>query len=93
MDLEVKPDLYVSKTEEEGFKELTPFEKQVMRWIAAGKGREAIAEILRVGPEGIKSHRLNIGKKLGINSVADITRIWMQLGATDVQEFNEGSGI
>jgi DNA-binding NarL/FixJ family response regulator len=54
--------------------ELTPRERQVLALVAEGRTSREIAALLRVTPRTVESHRENIGKKLGIRTVAAFTR-------------------
>ena len=54
--------------------ELTPRERQVIALVAEGRTSREIAALLRVTPRTVESHRENIGKKLGIRTVAAFTR-------------------
>lgn len=93
MNLEINPNLSVSRIEEEGFGLTTPAEKQVMKYVATGKPVDEIAKILGISHRTVEVHKVNISQKLMAKNMADITRIWMQLGPTDTNEFIDGSGI
>ena len=54
--------------------DLTPRERQVLALVAEGRTSREIASLLRVAPRTVESHRENIGKKLGIRTVAAFTR-------------------
>jgi DNA-binding NarL/FixJ family response regulator len=54
--------------------DLTPRERQVIALVAEGRTSREIASLLRVAPRTVEAHRENIGKKLGIRTVAAFTR-------------------
>jgi DNA-binding CsgD family transcriptional regulator len=93
MDLEVRPKMTVSKEDMENFGKLTIAEKQVLRWIAAGKYFSEIADRLGISDATVKTHRQNIERKLNRHNIADITAIWMQLGHAEDENFTDGAGI
>lgn len=49
-------------------------ERQVVRWIAAGKTTREIAGLLQLSPKTIESHRSRIMRKLGIHEIASLVR-------------------
>lgn len=55
-------------------RDLTPRERQVIALVAEGRTSREIASLLRVAPRTVEAHRENIGKKLGIRTVAAFTR-------------------
>lgn len=61
---------------------LTPREREVMALVAAGRtSKEAGAE-LGISSRTVESHRENVMKKLGIRSVAELTRLALEHGIT-----------
>lgn len=54
--------------------DLTPRERQVLALVAEGRTSRQIASLLRVTPRTVEAHRENIGRKLGIRTVAAFTR-------------------
>ncbi len=93
MDLKIKPDLTLSKEDISNFKKLTPSEKQVLQWVAAGKTQNEIGIILGISANTVMLHTSNIRNKLNKTNMTEVVRIWMQLVHTEQEEFNEGSGI
>lgn len=59
---------------------LSPRERQVLSMLAAGKGSREIASELGVGLRTVESHRLRLRQKLGIRSVAGLTRYALEHG-------------
>jgi DNA-binding NarL/FixJ family response regulator len=54
--------------------ELTPREREVIALVAEGRTSREIAFLLQVTPRTVEAHRENIGRKLGIRTVAAFTR-------------------
>ena len=61
---------------------LTPRESEILRFIIAGLLNKQIAWELGTAEKTIKVHRGRIMQKLGVRSVADLTRIAIQAGIT-----------
>ncbi len=59
------------------FDRLTPREKEVLAHVLQGRLNKQIAWELSIGERTVKLHRTNITAKLGIDSVAGLTR-WVQ---------------
>jgi len=65
------------------FAELTKRERQVMDFIVAGKTTKRIAYELAVSTKTIDFHRINLMRKLNINSVAELVRMALTVGKGD----------
>lgn len=59
---------------------LTPREKEVLRWVIAGKLNKQIAFALGTSEKTIKVHRSRVMEKTNVNSVADLVRLAEQAG-------------
>jgi len=59
---------------------LTPREREVLRLVAQGHSSQGVAAILEVSPRTVETHRQHIMRKLGIHSVAGLTRFAMESG-------------
>jgi len=59
------------------FDRLTPREREVLAHVVQGRPNKQIAWELSIGERTVKLHRTNITTKLGIASVAELTR-WLQ---------------
>ena len=59
------------------FDRLTPREREVLAHVVQGRPNKQIAGALSIGERTVKLHRTSITTKLGINSVAELTR-WVQ---------------
>ncbi len=64
-------------------RELTSREREVLAWVARGSTNKAIAEELGISPRTVESHRDSLVNKLGIRSVAELTRFAMESGLID----------
>jgi DNA-binding NarL/FixJ family response regulator len=59
---------------------LTPREQEVLRLVTEGHTSGSVAAILRVSPRTVETHRQHIMTKLGIHSVAGLTRFALEKG-------------
>ena len=59
---------------------LTPREREVLRLVAEGHSSQGVAAILEVSPRTVETHRQHIMRKLGIHSVAGLTRFALESG-------------
>lgn len=62
--------------------ELTPREREVLQLIAEGKSSRDIAKELDVSVKTVDNHRQSMMNKLGLHSVADITKYAIRWGLT-----------
>ena len=58
----------------EGYKTLTPREREIMRWTVEGHSSTQIAERLSISSRTVEVHRANIMKKLGMNNKSELIR-------------------
>ncbi len=63
-----------------GVGRLTPREREVLRLVADGHTSLSVAAILRLSPRTVETHRQHIMVKLGIHSVAGLTRFAIECG-------------
>jgi DNA-binding NarL/FixJ family response regulator len=63
---------------------LSPREREVLQLIAGGGSTKEVARALNLSAKTIETHRKNIMEKLGIDSVAGLTRYAMEEGLTEV---------
>ena len=63
--------------------ELTGREREVLALIAQGHSNKQAAAALKISPRTVESHRDSLMRKLGIRTVAGLTRFAMQTGLTD----------
>lgn len=59
---------------------LTPRELEVARCVIQGKTNQTIADELNIALRTVKLHRQRVMEKLGVQSVADLVRIFIELG-------------
>jgi DNA-binding NarL/FixJ family response regulator len=59
---------------------LSPREREVLRYIAEGSSNKDIAATLRISVRTVETHRDSLMKKLGIHSVAGLTRFALRCG-------------
>jgi DNA-binding NarL/FixJ family response regulator len=63
---------------------LSPRELEVLQLLAEGKSTKEIAYRLNVSIKTIETHRKNISEKLGISSVAELTKYALREGLTSI---------
>ena len=61
---------------------LTPREREVLQLIAEGKSTKRVAADLAVSVKTVETHRHNIMEKLGIHTVAELTKYAIREGLT-----------
>ncbi|MDD4777595.1 MAG: response regulator transcription factor [Fermentimonas sp.] len=66
---------------------LTPSEANILREIALGKTTKEIAVEKNLSFHTVNTHRRNIYRKLGVNSVNEVTRYALQAGLIDQLEY------
>lgn len=54
---------------------LTPREKEVMKYVVAGRHNREIAEILGISPRTVEVHKAHMMEKLRVKSVPDLVRL------------------
>lgn len=59
---------------------LSPREREVLQLIAEGRGTREIADGLHLSVKTVESHRAQIREKLGLGTVADLTRYALKEG-------------
>jgi DNA-binding NarL/FixJ family response regulator len=69
-----------------GHADLSPKEVEVLRLIAKGLNAKEIAAQLHITPVTVNTHRRHIMDKLGVNSVAEITKYAIREGLTPLDE-------
>jgi DNA-binding NarL/FixJ family response regulator len=63
---------------------LSPREKEVLQLLAEGKSSPEIAKQLFLATSTVETHRRNIMRKIGIHSVADLTKYAIREGLTSL---------
>jgi two-component system response regulator NreC len=64
---------------------LTPREREVLQLLAEGKGTKQIALFLHLSSKTIEAHRLQIKRKLRLDSLAELTKYAIREGLTTVE--------
>ena len=59
-------------------KELTPREREILRWVAKGETSKGIARELDISPQTVDSHRARLKRKLDARNLADLIRIALE---------------
>jgi len=67
------------------FDMLTNREREVLQLIAEGRTSKQIAELLNLSIRTVENHRRQIMSKLGLNSVAALTKYAISEGLTDIR--------
>jgi len=62
---------------------LTARELDVLRHVVAGRTNKETAAMLGISHRTVETHRENILKKLGVRSVAELTRLALEMGLAD----------
>jgi two-component system response regulator NreC len=73
------------KSEETVFTKITAREREVLQLIAEGKSTKQIAVFLNVSVKTIETHRQQIMEKLGIHSIAELTKYAIREGLTSLE--------
>lgn len=69
-------------TDSPAYNQLTNRERQVLKLLAEGKTTKEIGFILNVSGKTVETHRLNIRDRLGIDSLAELTKFAIREGIT-----------
>lgn len=67
------------------FSRITPRENLVLRGVLRGQLNKQIAMDLDITERSVKRHRANLMKKLGVDSVAELTKLAVEAGVADDQ--------
>ncbi len=59
-------------------------ERQVLQLLAEGRSVKESADLLKISAKTIEVHRKNIRRKLGISSIAELTKYAIRMGITGV---------
>jgi DNA-binding NarL/FixJ family response regulator len=76
---------YVRRAPDAGgtaFTLLTARERQILQLLAEGKGTRETAQLLEISSKTVESHRTHIMDKLGMYSIAELTRYAVREGLT-----------
>jgi two-component system response regulator NreC len=67
------------------FSVLTPREREVLQLLSEGKRTTQIAELLHISIKTVETHRMQIMHKLGMRSVAELTKYAIREGLTSLE--------
>jgi len=65
---------------------LGPREREIVQLLAEGRSSPQIARELHISTRTVESHRRNIMKKLGVHSLAEITKYAVREGLTSIDD-------
>lgn len=65
---------------------LSPREKEVLQLLAEGQSSPEIGQRLYIATTTVETHRRNVMRKLGIHSVADLTKYAIREGLTSLED-------
>jgi len=72
------------ETESHPFTQLTPREREVLQLLSEGKSNKEMASSLNIGLKTIETHRAQLMEKLGIYTVAELTKYAIREGLTSL---------
>ena len=59
---------------------LTNREREILKFIASGSTSKDIGNNLKISEKTVEAHRNNIKRKLGVNSIAELTQCAIVMG-------------
>ncbi len=65
---------------------LTPKEREVLQMLAEGTSTKEISRHLRVSVKTVETHRKHIMDRLGLHSVAELTKYAVREGLTSLEK-------
>ena len=83
-DIVIKDYIQGPREDSSVFSVLTPREREVLQLMAEGKSTKQIADRLHVSVKTIETHRQQIMTKLGIHSVAELTKYAVREGLSSL---------
>jgi two-component system nitrate/nitrite response regulator NarL len=81
--------LVTSGGKKEPFAQLTDREREVLALIAEGRSNKEVASQLGIGVRTIETHRERIMRKLGIHTIAGLTRFAILNGVISLEQSNK----
>lgn len=66
--------------------DLAPREREVLQLLAEGKSTQQIARLLHISVKTVETHRRRTGQKLGIRTVAELTKYAIREGLTSADK-------
>jgi two-component system NarL family response regulator len=83
IDLHLRPP---SQPESPKYTTLGPREREIVQLLAEGHTSPQIAQKLHISKRTVESHRRNIMQKLGVHSLAEITKYAVREGLTSIED-------
>lgn len=69
----------------EAARELSPREREVLQLLAEGKSSKEIGTDLDIAVSTVETHRRQIAQKLGVRTIAELTKCAVRLGLTSLE--------
>jgi DNA-binding NarL/FixJ family response regulator len=86
-DLIIKDYMHLTVKEEASvYSTLTVREREVLQLIAEGKSTKEIAGVLKVSVKTVETHRQQMMEKLGVRSIAELTKYAIREGLTSIED-------
>lgn len=85
-DLVIKDYINLTAKETSAFSVLTAREREVLQLIAEGKATKEIASHMKVSVKTVETHRQQLMERLGVRSIAELTKYAIREGLTSVGE-------
>ena len=84
LDRETRNPGAIPKSDDRAGDSLTSREREVIQLLAEGKTSKEVAVTLHLSVKTAETHRTNLMRKLGLHSVADLTRYAVRNGIVQV---------
>ncbi|HBG27195.1 MAG: hypothetical protein A2Y10_07470 [Planctomycetes bacterium GWF2_41_51] len=81
-DLIIREYVSLPDKDQSAFSILSEREREVLQLLAEGQTTKQIARMLHISPKTVEGHRLRMMEKLGIDSIAKLTKYAIQEGMT-----------
>jgi DNA-binding NarL/FixJ family response regulator len=65
---------------------LTPREREVLQLFAEGRATKEVASALTVSVKTVETHRRQLMEKLGLHSIAQLTKYAIREGLTELEQ-------
>jgi len=81
---------YRRKLLQESCSRLSPREREVLKWVAAGYSSKEIAKAMDISNRTVEGHRAHIMEKLNAHSLADLISVALELDAAELAADTDG---
>ena len=75
-----------SEPQSSGYASLGPREREIVQLLAEGHTSPQIARRLHISTRTVETHRRNIVRKLGVHSIAELTKYAIREGLTSMDD-------